>query len=259
MPLLQTILENIAGYKEYNPDTQCMIRPTKAYRRSADWKGEQHIKHVTNKVPTTDFSYKRRGSSFPQQNLQDQERNGCEQEGEAKLPPPDAATRALEIRRTLTIMSMPRARPTDEALASQLRTPEAAKHELCRRILDLVSKTRRRAHGSTPIKPNQPITRILGPRVSVGPNRDTLPRKRLRTSHGPEVRFRVTLLEEGMSAIFVQIVVPVTLGQRLDILQIWLSTLKCLLPVIPHDRDAIILLDMNTRLGHDPEWILDDE
>lgn len=171
----------------------------------------------------------------------------------------EAAIRALETRRTPTVMSMLRARPTDDALARQLRIIDAAKHKSFRRILDLVSETQRRAQGPTPIITKQPTTRILGPRVRVGPNRDTIPRERPRTNHDQEVQCRVTLLEEDMLEILPQILVPVTVGQRLDVLQIWLSTLECLqLPDIPHDKDAMSLVDMSTRLGHDHEWILDD-
>jgi len=90
MPLLKAIREDIAGYKEYNPNTRCLTRPTKSRRRSANWKVEQRDEFAIGAIPITDFSGKRWVRSTPQSRSHDQEhKDEDEDEDEADLPPPN--------------------------------------------------------------------------------------------------------------------------------------------------------------------------
>jgi hypothetical protein len=86
MPMLKAILEDVAGYKEYNPDTRCLTRPTKSRRRSANWKVEQRDDFAIGAIPITDFKGKRWVHSTPQPHPQDQE---DEDKDEVDLPPPN--------------------------------------------------------------------------------------------------------------------------------------------------------------------------
>lgn len=85
MPLLEAVLEKIVGYKEYNPSTRCLTRPTKSSRCSANWKGEGRLKHAIGNIPITNFSGKRRGSYTPRPHTQ-----GQGDKEEAELLPPNA-------------------------------------------------------------------------------------------------------------------------------------------------------------------------
>lgn len=89
MPMLKAILEDIAGYKEYNPETRCLTRPTKSSRRSADWKVEQRDGFAIGCIPITHFKGKRWVPSTPQPHPQDQE---DEDEDEADVPPSEPQT-----------------------------------------------------------------------------------------------------------------------------------------------------------------------
>jgi len=84
MPLIKAIVEYIAGYKEFNPNTRCLTRPSKSRRQSDKWKGEPHVQFAIGKIPTTDYNGKRRVHFTPRSHSHDQE-----YEDEGDIPPPN--------------------------------------------------------------------------------------------------------------------------------------------------------------------------